>query len=159
MVKITSKIFSVHIFAITWYNCRLCNPKEGITKPTSEIEFIHFCDDIDMPALLPFYYLAFLVRKLLKQVEYESARRKRHVNEKQEKEMRKALHFFYVHLPQGTQGNSMFFKGSARRSNGRKTTQKKGQRGKISQMTEKRENIEALYERLNMYLEHTVNSN
>ena len=36
--------------------------------------------------------------KILKQVEYESARRKRNINEKQEKEMRKALHFFYVHL-------------------------------------------------------------
>ena len=36
--------------------------------------------------------------KILKQVEYESARRKSNINEKQEKEMRKALHFFYVHL-------------------------------------------------------------
>ena len=37
--------------------------------------------------------------KILKQVEYESARRKRNINEKQEKEMRKALHFFmYIYL-------------------------------------------------------------
>ena len=27
---------------------------------------------------------------------------------KQEKETRKALHLFYVHLPQGTQGNSIY---------------------------------------------------
>ena len=55
-------------------------------------------------------------KKILKQVEYESARRKRYNNEKQEKEMRKALHFFmYIYL-----GNSKFFKGRARRSNRRK---------------------------------------
>ena len=53
---------------------------------------------------------------------------------KQEKEMRKAPHSFYVHLSRelkGTQGNSREFKGSARRSDGRKKTQEKGQRGKI----------------------------
>ena len=38
-------------------------------------------------------------KKILKQVEYESARRKSNIDEKQEKEMRKALHFFmYIHL-------------------------------------------------------------
>ena len=36
--------------------------------------------------------------KILKQVEYESARRKSILMKKQEKEMRKALHFLYVHL-------------------------------------------------------------
>ena len=46
--------------------------------------------------------------KILKQVEYESARRKNILMKKQEKEMRKALHFLYVHLPQGTQGNSIY---------------------------------------------------
>ena len=50
-------------------------------------------------------------QKILKQVEYESARRKRHINEKQEIEMRKAPHFFmYIYLgnsrePEGTRGN------------------------------------------------------
>ena len=43
------------------------------------------------------YYLQ--RRKILKQVEYESARRKSNINEKQEIEMRKALHFFmYIYL-------------------------------------------------------------
>ena len=78
------------------------------------------------------------------------------IMKKQEKEMRKAPHFFYVQLSrelkgtqgnsrelegtqgnlrensrelEGTQGNSKFFKGSARRSNRRKKTQVKGQRG------------------------------
>ena len=41
-------------------------------------------------------------QKILKQVEYESARRKGHINEKQEKEMRKAPHFFMYNY----QGNS-----------------------------------------------------
>ena len=56
---------------------------------------------------------------------------------KQEKEMRKAPHFF-MYIYQGnsrelknTQRNLGFFRGSARRSNGRKKTQEKGQRGKI----------------------------
>ena len=65
-------------------------------------------------------------QKILKQVEYESARRKRHINEKQEKEMRKAPHFFmYIYRGNsrelkvtqensrelnGTQGNSMELK-------------------------------------------------
>ena len=54
---------------------------------------------------------------------------------KQEKEMRKAPHFFY----------SKFFKGSARRSNRRKKTREKGQRGKISQtLGEKRKHRSAL---------------
>ena len=48
------------------------------------------------------------LKKILKQVEYESARRKNILMKKQEKEMRKALHFLYVHLPQGTQGNSIY---------------------------------------------------
>ena len=55
------------------------------------------------------------LEKILKQVEYESARRKRHINEKQEKEMRKAPHFLYVHLSRelkGTQGNSRELKGT-----------------------------------------------
>ena len=51
--------------------------------------------------------------KILKQVEYESARRKRHINEKQEKEMRKAppfflctfIFFYFVEKLKGTQGN------------------------------------------------------
>ena len=46
-----------------------------------------------------------------------------------------------------TQKNLRFFKGSARRSNGKKKTQEKGQRGKISQMTgggEKRKHRNAL---------------
>ena len=82
---------------------------------------------------------------------------------KQEKGMRKAPHFFYVHLSselKGTRGNSRelkgtqrnsrelnqgnsrelkvtqgnlgFIKGSARRNDGRKKTQEKVQRGKIS---------------------------
>ena len=42
--------------------------------------------------------MALVLKKILKQVEYESARRKRHINEKQGEEMRKAPHFFYVHL-------------------------------------------------------------
>ena len=37
-----------------------------------------------------------------------------------------------------TQGNLRFFKGSARRSNVRKKTQEKGQRGKISQIIEEK---------------------
>ena len=43
---------------------------------------------------------------------------------KQEKEMRKAPHFFNIHLSrelEGTQGNLGVFKGSARRSNEKKT--------------------------------------
>ena len=36
--------------------------------------------------------------KILKQVEYESARRKSNINEKQEKEMRKALHLSFFIL-------------------------------------------------------------
>ena len=39
----------------------------------------------------------------------------------------------------GAQGNLDSFKGSARRSNGRKKTQEKGQRGEISQMTQEEE--------------------
>ena len=85
------------------------------------------------------YFFQKYAKKILKQVEYESARRKRHINEKQEKEMRNAPHFLYVHL-------SRELKGSARRSNGRKKTQEKGQRGEISQMTgeEKRKHRSAL---------------
>ena len=55
------------------------------------------------------------------------------IMKKQEKEMRKAPHFFYVHLSrelEGTQGNSKFFKGSARRSNRRKKLRKRGKEGK-----------------------------
>ena len=88
---------------------------------------------------------------------------------KQEKEMRKAPPSFYVHLSRefkgtqgnsrelngtqwnsrelkGTQGNLDSLQGSARRSNGRKKTQEKGQRGEISQMTqeEKRKHRSAL---------------
>ena len=37
----------------------------------------------------------------------------------------------------GIQWNSRFFKGSARRCNGRKKTQEKGQRGEISQIRER----------------------
>ena len=70
---------------------------------------------------------------------------------KQEKEMRKAPHFF-MYIYQGnsrelerTQGNSRELIGSARRGNGRKKTQEKGQRGEISQMTgEKRKHRSAL---------------
>ena len=54
-------------------------------------------------------------KKILKQVEYESAHRKRHINEKQEKEMRKAPHSFYVHLSrelEGTRGNSRELEGT-----------------------------------------------
>ena len=68
---------------------------------------------------------------------------------KQEKEMRKAPHFFYVHLSrEGTQGNLGYFKGSARRSNGRKKLRKRGKERKFrkSENKKKRENIEALYE-------------
>ena len=54
---------------------------------------------------------------------------------KQEKEMRKAPQFFYVHLSRG-------LKGSACRINGRKKTQEKGQRRKISQMTQEEEEEE-----------------
>ena len=85
---------------------------------------------------------------------------------KQEKEMRKALHSFYVHLSrelegtrgnsrelEGTRGNSKFFKGSARRSNRRKKLRKGGKEVKFhksdkNKKKKKRENIEALYERL-----------
>ena len=48
--------------------------------------------------------MGFENEKILKQVEYESARRRRHINEKQEKEMRKAPHFFYVHLSRELKG-------------------------------------------------------
>ena len=73
--------------------------------------------------------------------------------------MRKALHFFYVYLSRelkGTQGNSKFFKGSARRSNRRKKLRKRGKEGKFRKSenkNKKRENIEALYERLNTSIE------
>ena len=41
---------------------------------------------------------------MLKQVEYESARRKDIIMKKQEKEMRKAPHFFNVHLSRELKG-------------------------------------------------------
>ena len=47
------------------------------------------------------------VKKILKQVEYESARRKRHINEKTRKRDEEGSTFFYVHLSRelkGTQG-------------------------------------------------------
>ena len=45
--------------------------------------------------------------KILKQVEYESARRNKYVNEEQEKERNKSQHFLISHLFLTTQGNSM----------------------------------------------------
>ena len=52
------------------------------------------------------------------------------------------------------QGNSRELKGSARRSNGRKKLRKRGKEGKFrkseNKKKKKRENIEALYERLKM---------
>ena len=53
--------------------------------------------------------------KILKQVEYESARRKDILMKKQEKEMRKAPPSFYVHLSrelEGTRGNSRELEGT-----------------------------------------------
>ena len=47
--------------------------------------------------------------KILKQVEYESALRKRHIHEKTRKIDEEGSTFFYVHLSRelkGTQGNS-----------------------------------------------------
>ena len=93
------------------------------------------------------------LEKILKQVEYESARRERHINEKTRKRDEEGSTFFFMYIYQGnlrelTQGNlrelkgtqrnlrelkgtQSFFKGSARRSNRRKKTQEKGQRGKL----------------------------
>ena len=58
--------------------------------------------------LLPF-------AKILKQVEYESARRKRHINEKTRKRDEEGSTFFCAHLPRelkGTHGNSREHKGT-----------------------------------------------
>ena len=72
--------------------------------------------------------------------------------------MRKALHFFYVHLSRelkGTQGNSRELKGTQSFSREAlveviegKKLRKRGKEGKFRKRPEKRENIEALYERL-----------
>ena len=72
-----------------------------------------------------------LKTKILKQVEYESARRKRHINEKTRNRDEEGSTFFLCTFIKGTQGNSKFFNRSARRSKRRKKTQEKGQRGKI----------------------------
>ena len=51
--------------------------------------------------------------KILKQVEYESARRKIHINEKTRKRDEEGSTFFYVHLSkelEGTRGNSRVLK-------------------------------------------------
>ena len=74
---------------------------------------------------------------------------------KQEKEMRKAPHFFYVHLSrelEKTRGNSRELKRFSREAlveviEGKKL-RKRGKEGKFRKRPEKRENIEALYERL-----------
>ena len=60
--------------------------------------------------------VTFLKQKILKQVEYESARRKRHINGKTRKRDEEGSAFFFVHLSRelketkeklkGTQGNS-----------------------------------------------------
>ena len=65
---------------------------------------------------------------------------------KNKKKRCRRLHIFLCTFIKGTQGNSRelkrtqgnpgLFMGSARRSNRRKKTQEKGQRGKISQLTE-----------------------
>ena len=83
---------------------------------------------------------------------------------KQEKEMRKAPHFFYVHLSRelkGTQGNSRELKGTQGNSSSLKEALVEGKKlrkrvkeGKFqkSEKEKKRENIEALYERLKNYI-------
>merc|ERR1711893_387503 len=105
--------------------------------------------------------------KILKQVEYESARRKRHINEKTRKRDEAGSTFLLCTFMEGTQGNSRelkgtqgnsrelkgtqgnskFFKGSARRSNRRKKLRKRGEEGKFrksekKKKKKKRENIE-----------------
>ena len=78
--------------------------------------------------------------KILKQVEYESAHRKRHINEITRKRDEEGSTFFYVYLSffyfvendsiklifrklKGTQGNLGFSKGSAHKSRESKGTQ------------------------------------
>ena len=67
--------------------------------------------------------IQFFNGKILKQVEYESARRKKHVNEKQETERNKSQHSLFSHLIlvnsrelKGTQVNSMELKGTQENS-------------------------------------------
>ena len=50
---------------------------------------------------------------------------------KQEIEMRKALHFLYVHLPQGTQGNSIYSKEALVEVMEGKKLRKRGKEGKF----------------------------
>ena len=54
----------------------------------------------------------FHVRKILKQVEYESARRNKHINKKQEKERNKSQHSLLSHLFLTTQAISKELKGT-----------------------------------------------
>ena len=101
------------------------------------------------------------MKKILKQVEYESAPRKRHINEKTRKRDEEGSTFILCTFIKGTRGNSRELKGSACRSNGRKKTQEKGKRGKISQIIEqeKRKHRSALRALKNcLDLGHFINS-
>ena len=72
--------------------------------------------------------LVFVKSKILKQVEYESARRKRHISEKTRKRDEEGSTFFYLHLSrelEGTRGNSMELKGTRGNSRELKGTQGK----------------------------------
>ena len=64
---------------------------------------------------LTFFHLEKVQIKILKQVEYESARRKRHINKKTRKRDEEGSTLFYVHLPrelEGTRGNSRELEGT-----------------------------------------------
>ena len=64
------------------------------------------------------------LEKILKQVEYESARRERHINEKTRKRDEEGSTFFYVHLPRKLKGtNSRELKGTQGNSKELKRTQ------------------------------------
>ena len=105
-------------------------------------------------------------QNILKQVEYERARRKNHVNEKQEKQRNKFQNSLLSHLflgnsrkLKGSQVNSRELMGTQRNSmevllevmEGK--NQGKGQRCEISQIIGKKENIDALYECLKILIE------